>query len=404
MKKLLFSSLLCICAVVLSAQVIVQNNGYTMVGNNATGTILSKLAVGSLGNSNSIVDIKGYNSYGLSVYNSGPSGTRYGIYVRTVSCTSGPKTIGIHSESGYNESGGCPSVGIGVRGLVGGGPFASICYGLSGMINGTLGTGLYAGIGNSEDTFTGTWAGYLNGNSIVTNGTLTATVVAPSDSRLKQNVQNIDVRDAISKLLKLRPVEYQLQQMLIDVDSTDENDNIVHYQVKRYKEDTPFFTNKRYGLIAQEVQKIYPDIVYEGGDGYLGIDYTSLVPMLLKVVQQQQTSIEQLQKQLAVMPQQSNAPALTEPAGQYAPAELYQNAPNPFNENTEIGFYLPQTVSNALLCVYDMNGKQLSQTVIAERGNAKFVINGKSYSAGMYLYSLIADNQVIDTKRMILTK
>ncbi|MDR1654211.1 MAG: hypothetical protein LBS01_11320 [Prevotellaceae bacterium] len=45
-----------------------------------------------------------------------------------------------------------------------------------------------------------------------------------------------------------------------------------------------------------------------------------------------------------------------------AQAELYQNAPNPFSENTEIGFYLPQTVSKAILCIYDMNGRQLWQT------------------------------------------
>ncbi len=57
-----------------------------------------------------------------------------------------------------------------------------------------------------------------------------------------------------------------------------------------------------------------------------------------------------------------------------------------------------------MLCVYDMNGKQLSQDIITERGNSIFVVSASEYGAGMYLYSLIADNQLIDTKRMILTK
>jgi hypothetical protein len=32
------------------------------------------------------------------------------------------------------------------------------------------------------------------------------------------------------------------------------------------------------------------------------------------------------------------------------------------------------------------------------------VINAGNLDAGMYLYSLIADGQIVDTKRMILTK
>jgi len=60
--------------------------------------------------------------------------------------------------------------------------------------------------------------------------------------------------------------------------------------------------------------------------------------------------------------------------------------------------------SNAMLCVYDMNGRQLSQNIMTQRGSSVFVVNGNQYGAGMYLYSLIADNQIVDTKKMILTK
>lgn len=40
---------------------------------------------------------------------------------------------------------------------------------------------------------------------------------------------------------------------------------------------------------------------------------------------------------------------------------------------------------------------------VTERNNASIKINGKELAAGMYIYSLIAENKEIDSKRMILT-
>ena len=51
-----------------------------------------------------------------------------------------------------------------------------------------------------------------------------------------------------------------------------------------------------------------------------------------------------------------------------------------------------------------MNGGQLKSISIPERGKGNVTIQGSEFSAGMYLYALIADGKVIDTKRMILTK
>ena len=70
----------------------------------------------------------------------------------------------------------------------------------------------------------------------------------------------------------------------------------------------------------------------------------------------------------------------------------------------KLTLFLCALCAGTVACVYDMNGKQLSQNVITQRWNSVYIVNGNEYGAGMYLYSLIADNQVIDTKRMILTK
>jgi hypothetical protein len=85
-------------------------------------------------------------------------------------------------------------------------------------------------------------------------------------------------------------------------------------------------------------------------------------------------------------------------------AELFQNTPNPFDQSTQIKYYLPATVKTAFLCIYDLQGVQLKQTTIQERGEGVYTLRGLELKAGIYLYSLIADGQEVDTKRMILTK
>ncbi len=85
-------------------------------------------------------------------------------------------------------------------------------------------------------------------------------------------------------------------------------------------------------------------------------------------------------------------------------ATLSQNAPNPFNQNTTIGYYLPSSVTNAVIYVYNLQGIQISSIPLNERGNGSVVVYANSLPAGMYIYSLITDGNVIDTKRMILTK
>lgn len=64
---------------------------------------------------------------------------------------------------------------------------------------------------------------------------------------------------------------------------------------------------------------------------------------------------------------------------------------------------IPTAVETATVYIYDMNGLQISSYPIAGRGNTSLTIDGGTLKAGMYLYSLILDGSVADTKRMILT-
>ncbi|MEN8157549.1 MAG: T9SS type A sorting domain-containing protein [Bacteroidota bacterium] len=85
------------------------------------------------------------------------------------------------------------------------------------------------------------------------------------------------------------------------------------------------------------------------------------------------------------------------------PTTLFQNAPNPFSEGTKIKYYLEEQVGTATIFIYDMNGKQLRSNKLRLRGSGEITINSGELDAGMYMYTLIADGQVIGTKQMILT-
>jgi len=82
---------------------------------------------------------------------------------------------------------------------------------------------------------------------------------------------------------------------------------------------------------------------------------------------------------------------------------LYQNTPNPFTHQTEIKFQVAPGVKEAYICIFNMQGKML-QKINAATGQNSVIIQGSTLQAGMYLYSLVADRQEVDTKRMILTK
>ncbi len=93
---------------------------------------------------------------------------------------------------------------------------------------------------------------------------------APSDRRLKKD---------ISPLTQVLPHVLQMQGY--------------RYHWKNPDSDTTL----QIGLIAQELQKIYPELVRSRPDGYLSIDYVSLIPVLAEAIKEQQVMIQRLQIQ-----------------------------------------------------------------------------------------------------------
>ena len=92
------------------------------------------------------------------------------------------------------------------------------------------------------------------------------TVTAQSDEKLKENV--ITIENALEKVLSLRGVEY---------DRIDSGDHQI-------------------GVIAQEVEKVVPAVVY--GDEIKSVAYANLVGLLIEAIKEQQKEIDELKKKL----------------------------------------------------------------------------------------------------------
>jgi len=71
---------------------------------------------------------------------------------------------------------------------------------------------------------------------------------------------------------------------------------------------------------------------------------------------------------------------------------------------TMIHYYLPETTLKASISVTNTEGKVLGMFQLDKKGDAFLEILSGTLAPGTLYYSLIADNHIIDTKKMILVK
>lgn len=236
-----------------------------------------------------------------------------------------------------------------------------------------------------------------------------------SDKRLKRDI--LPISNQSINLYKLNGKTYKKD---LPFDSTSVNyRNCADKTISADKIETKtkvLSQNTEFGFLAQELKEVFPDLVSQDSKGYYLIDYIGLIPVIVESLKEQKAQIDTQAKQIADLTDlvnKSNSALKKVGASQASSTSetdvlsypvLDQNIPNPFNTATTIGFYLPATVNSAVIYVYDMNGIQFKSYPITQRAKGNITIQGSELNAGMYLYALIADGKVIDTKRMILTK
>ena len=94
-----------------------------------------------------------------------------------------------------------------------------------------------------------------------------------SDKNLKNNIVNLP-ESKTKDLLNLNPTQFTFK--------SDAKNNI------------------HYGFIAQDLEKIYPELVKDSEKGYRKVNYIELIPLIVSKMQNMQNEIDNLKKQLDV--------------------------------------------------------------------------------------------------------
>ena len=184
----------------------------------------------------------------LNLWNGGP-------YVQTYGGTTGNNNIALGWEAGDNLTTGSNNIEIGSPGVPD--EDSTIRLGTQGTQTATFIAGVSSTAIMGVDVVVGS-DGQLG--------------VAASSLRYKRDVRSLDNRS--QRLWQLRPVTF------------------------RYKQDPQ--GQRQYGLIAEEVAKVFPELVVRGSKGELeSVQYRELIPLMLNEMQHQQAAVATLKAENA---------------------------------------------------------------------------------------------------------
>ncbi|MCC7534376.1 MAG: tail fiber domain-containing protein [Bacteroidia bacterium] len=331
-----------------------------------------------------------------------------------------------YSNSGYNQGvnveiingSNANATNIGINTVVN--SSATNNYGAYFVANGaTNNYGVYASAPTNGDTIPGpNYAGYFNGDLVYTGSFGLA-----SDVNLKTNIDTLP--NALPIIKQLKPKQFKFNQA---------NDPSMSLAV-----------GLQYGLIAQDVETVLPNLVNNNvhpakldsvGNvvvppvNFKSVEYEQLIPFLIKAMQEQQAKIDSLTTKLnskdsiqdarlaaleaaiatccsnnsAKTANNTGSSVLNQMDVELSDKDaivLNQNVPNPFAEQTTITYNVPSSVGKAQLLFYNSAGQIIQTVDIKTRGKGKVNVFAADLSSGMYHYTLVADGQVVDSKKMV---
>ena len=418
MKKIIVSMALAFAATNINAQLVVDSLGRVGIG---TDSVKSMLAIGTDGSEDAAMYMRvSDNEYGFMLHNNTntPSTIIGGQFNATNTISSCYGGRGVALGGNNSNSSQC------VIGLAGWANRSYTSIGLLGakflIYNSVNFAGVYGSESSSVPNFSnysGTYAGYFRGKVRVTNG-IYATVLSPSASPSPsgQNGATIlsdrgeSVTDKLCQVQALQFLRYDPTQETntsrtslddIDIDnmSPEELDSLA--EAMGDIEPERYLSPVQYGLDADQLKSVYPELVYEDANGNVSINYVEMVPLLVQSINELKNEIAELK---GTSPRKAQPTAIEETVSDVDMVRMDQNKPNPFSESTVITLNIPSNAQVSTIFIYDMSGKQMQSLPVSERGETNITVYAADLAAGMYIYTLVIDGKVAVTRRMIVSK
>ncbi len=439
MKKIALFFIFSISAFVANAQLKVSSNGRVTIGNQTTSSY--PLSIRGNGGSSYSFYVNTYKGEGAYIkLNYGGGAVRRGLYVQT-NLANDTTTYGIYVGQPHSSN----QKAYGVVSIAGGSADRSIgvfgSFPGSGSGGTTRGAGIFGsttGLLNSVYSLTGMYAGFFKGDVRVT-GTIYGTLLTPSssanntsqtDMQRAVNISSMEDESVTEKLRQVQLLQFYRssdENKLTDEEIQEQRDAIREKRGARQAKETDEEIDEeiitevpqtklatiRYGLAADQLKAVYPELVYEDANGNVSINYIEMIPLLVQAINEVKTengrlksTLSELQDGAAYQSKSRKSIEMTTSINTKDEAilSLSQNNPNPFSTSTSIEVSMPEQIKTAVLFIYDMSGKQIKRIDIINRGISHISVTSEGLSEGMYLYSLIADGKVVGTKKMILVK
>jgi len=279
------------------------------------------------------------------------------------------------------------------------------------LIVGTNDPCLLIGSGNSFSAKLGVAGGAMKTGDPFWEGT--------SDRRLKKNIAPME--ESLSKFMEVPLYGYE------------------------YKKSGEF----RYGIMAQEMQDVFPHSVGtagKSGEEYLTFNPNNLIFTSMKATQEigklvleqeeqintleeenqrlraeleaerdrnneQESRLDNIEARLANLNNTNTTETSPRDANSTvhinAPdiPQLQQNIPNPFQQSTTIPYYLPEYTQSATLLIHDMAGKTIATHTLPVQKGAGTIdvkVEDSQSKGGALTYTLYINDRPVSTKQMIL--
>ena len=371
-----------------SAQLTVDVNGNIGVGDTIT-SYNSQLSVNGAGLNNATVFVNTGNR-------------EYGIYSENIITNnmSNLNRVGVIGNAKHLTSSGVGR-SIGVLGT------AANCsngynYGVFGVLDGVQNGGAIVGTISKTmplyPSINGRYAGYFVGPVLATGIITAPNITVPSSAANVTDVSNLDSERSYQGIMSLTPVEYkqvyseELESEVIDTISSESMAELEKMVSEKKASERPHF-----GFIAEDVQKVYPELVHEDSEGGLSVDYIGLIPLLIQTVQQLDAEVKALRGEGGLVKGMGPETGMGD-FGANSSKEVQLST----NGSCEIEYMLPDAVKSARLYIYSISGKLVDSCNIDVRGNGKLTVDTSKLGKGIYIYTLIADGQPISSRQMIV--